>query len=89
MAVKEEKLLELTKEIPFKWKVQTSNEYNALCVAYARIRSSSMSSLSLPVCRQGTVCQVHYQAPVLPSNICSAFRPLLLGLRIDKSCGVQ
>ena len=38
MAVKEEKLLELTKEIPFKWKVQTSNEYNALCVAYIDAR---------------------------------------------------
>jgi hypothetical protein len=38
VAVKAEKLAELKKEINFKWKVQTSNEHNAICVAYVDAR---------------------------------------------------
>ncbi|MCK9428927.1 MAG: Rad52/Rad22 family DNA repair protein [Candidatus Omnitrophica bacterium] len=38
MSVKESKLKELTREINFMWKVQTSNEHNALCVAYIDAR---------------------------------------------------
>jgi len=39
MKVHDEVLQGLKKEIPYYWKVQTVNEYNALCVAYVDARS--------------------------------------------------
>lgn len=38
MSVKESKLVELKKQIPFMWKVQVAKEYGATCVAYIDAR---------------------------------------------------